>query len=81
MTAAHFYLRKAISLAVENVEAGAGGPFGALIVQVDQILASGTNRVTADHDPIAHAEIVAIRVACQELGKFALPDCEAVYQL
>lgn len=65
------WLARAIALATENVGAG-GGPFGALIVQGGEILATGQNRVTRDLDPTAHAEVVAIRAACQAVGDFSL---------
>ena len=59
------WMRRAIELAVENVRAAKGGPFGAVIVQDGRILAEGTNLVTSTNDPTAHAEIVAIRGACR----------------
>jgi guanine deaminase len=65
------YLNSAVALAVENVSRG-GGPFGALVVTADGRIYGGTNRVTADNDPTAHAEVVAIRRACAELGTFDL---------
>jgi guanine deaminase len=65
------FLERTIELAVENV-ANAGGPFGALIVQGGRVVAEGQNRVTATLDPTAHAEVVAIRAACQLLGSFSL---------
>lgn len=68
-------MREAIRLAVENVEAGTGGPFAALVVKDGRIIGSGTNRVTSTHDPTAHAEIVAIRKACAILGTFHLAGC------
>jgi len=68
------FMRAAISLAVENVERG-GGPFGALVVSDGEIIARGTNRVTASHDPTAHAEVVAIRSACDAVGHFELTGC------
>lgn len=55
---------------------GLGGPFGALIVRGDTVLAEGCNRVTSSHDPTAHAEVVAIRAACQLVGDFSLAGCE-----
>ena len=61
----------AIELASENV-ANAGGPFGAIIVRDGVILGEGQNRVTANLDPTAHAEVVAIRAACQNIGDFSL---------
>jgi len=66
---------RAIQLSVENVNAG-GGPFGAVVVKDGAIIAEGVNRVTANHDPTAHAEISAIRAACAKLGAFELKDCD-----
>lgn len=68
-------MRKAIELSVENVANG-GGPFGAVIARNGQIVATGVNRVTADHDPTAHAEVNAIRAACEKLKTFDLGGCE-----
>lgn len=68
------FLEEAIRLAVANV-ADQGGPFGAVIVKEDQVVATGANRVTRDNDPTAHAEIIAIRRACQALGTFGLQGC------
>lgn len=68
-------MQKAIELAVENVHRG-GGPFGAVIVRGEEIIATGVNRVTARHDPTAHAEVNAIRAACERLGTFDLSGCE-----
>jgi len=65
------YLTHAVEIAVENVGAR-GGPFGAIVVAADGQVFEGTNRVTATNDPTAHAEVVAIRRACQELGTFSL---------
>lgn len=70
-------LRRAIALAVENVARG-GGPFGAVVVRDGAIVGKGTNRVTIDNDPSAHAEVVAIRDACRRLGTFRL-DGAVVY--
>lgn len=69
------FLRRAIRLAVENVESGRGGPFGAVIVKDGQVVAEGANHVTTQHDPTAHAEIVAIRAACARLDTFELRGC------
>ena len=69
-------MKKAVSLAVENVQSGHGGPFGALVVRNNEVIATGTNIVTATHDPTAHAEIVALRAACQKLQSFQLDGCE-----
>ncbi len=69
------FLEEAIRLAVENVHTGTGGPFGAVIVREGAVLARGGNRVTAAHDPTAHAEVQAIRAACRDLGTFQLDGC------
>ena len=69
-------MRRAIGLSIENVRQGRGGPFGAVVVQGDRIIAEGTNLVTSTNDPTAHAEIVAIRAACAALGSFQLTGCE-----
>ena len=69
------YAREAIALAHENMRQG-GGPFGALIVRDGEVIATGVNRVTATHDPTAHAEVVAIRRACATLKVFHLEGCE-----
>ncbi len=65
----------AIELSIENVAAG-GGPFGAVIARDGEIVATGVNRVTANHDPTAHAEVSAIRDACRKLGTHDLSGCE-----
>ena len=69
------FLREAVRLATQSAGSG-GGPFGALVVRGGEIIATGTNRVTADHDPTAHAEIEAIREACRRLESFQLEGCE-----
>jgi len=69
------YMRQAIALAIEGVERGFGGPFGAVIVHDDQVIGRGQNRVLVDTDPTAHAEVVAIREASAALGDFRLLDC------
>lgn len=68
-------MQRAIALAVENVRQG-GGPFGAVIVRNGKILAEGVNRVTANHDPTAHAEVQAIRKAAALLQTFDLQGCD-----
>jgi tRNA(Arg) A34 adenosine deaminase TadA len=68
-------MRRAIELSRENVRRG-GGPFGAVIVRAGEVVGEGFNRVTATNDPTAHAEVVAIRNACERLGTFSLHGCE-----
>lgn len=65
------YLARAVDIAVQNVR-NAGGPFGAIVVSADGQVFEGVNRVTANLDPSAHAEVTAIRNACQGLGTFDL---------
>lgn len=69
------HLREAIRLAEVSARSG-GGPFGALVVRDGRVIAAGANRVTADGDPTAHAEVVAVREACRRLGSHALEGCE-----
>jgi guanine deaminase len=70
------FMREAIRLSLENIRSGKGGPFGAVIVKDGKIIARGFNQVTSSNDPTAHAEVVAIREACKELGTFQLDGCE-----
>ncbi|MEE4256084.1 MAG: nucleoside deaminase [Bacteroidales bacterium] len=70
------YMEMAIRLARQNVKSGKGGPFGAVIVKDGQVIASAMNEVIADDDPTAHAEVVAIRRACKELGTYQLQGCD-----
>lgn len=70
------FMWRAIALATENVRSGMGGPFGAVIVRDGAIVGEGSNRVTEENDPTAHAEVRAIRVACRALGTFTLGGCE-----
>ncbi len=70
------FMRRAIALALENVRAGSGGPFAAIVVKDGRVIAEGTNRVTTSNDPTAHAEIVAIREACHALKNFQLTGCD-----
>src|SRR5271170_1412404 len=69
------FMRRAIAIAIENVRSG-GGPFGAVVVKNGQVIAEGVNRVTADNDPTAHAEVVVIREACRALADFQLGGCD-----
>lgn len=68
------YMKLAAELSSENIDNG-GGPFGAVIVRDNEIISTGVNRVTADNDPTAHAEVNAIREACRKLGTFQLEGC------
>jgi tRNA(Arg) A34 adenosine deaminase TadA len=70
------FLRRAIALAVENVNAGGGGPFAAVVVREGRIVGEGVNTVTTANDPTAHGEVNAIRAACAALGVFSLAGCE-----
>ncbi len=70
------FMQRAIQLAIDNVNARRGGPFGAVVVRAGAILAEGTNLVTSTLDPTAHAEITAIRAACRAAGSFQLDGCE-----
>ena len=68
------YMKMAIELSDSNVDAG-GGPFGAVIVRGDEVIATGANHVVPNNDPTAHAEVSAIREACRKLQTFKLEDC------
>ncbi len=70
------FMQMAIELARQGMENGIGGPFGAVVVQNGQAIGWGCNSVTSTLDPTAHAEIVAIRKACQTIGSFSLEGCE-----
>ncbi|CCH52316.1 CMP/dCMP deaminase zinc-binding protein [Fibrisoma limi BUZ 3] len=69
------FLREAIRLAREGMHTGQGGPFGSVVVKDGQIVGRGSNQVTSTNDPTAHAEVVAIRDACRNLGTFQLEGC------
>jgi tRNA(Arg) A34 adenosine deaminase TadA len=69
-------MRRAIALSLENVKSGRGGPFGAVVVRGSEIIGEGTNQVTSTNDPSAHAEVLAVRAACQKLRDFQLKGCE-----
>ncbi|CAN6726741.1 unnamed protein product [Malus baccata var. baccata] len=70
------FLRKAVEEVYEGVECGDGGPFGAVVVQNDQVVVSCHNMVLKNTDPTAHAEVTAIREACKKLKQTELSDCE-----
>ena len=67
-------MRRAIELSENSVRNG-GGPFGAVIAKNGEIVAEGSNKVTNDNDPTAHAEVCTIRKACQKLNTFDLSGC------
>ena len=69
------FMQAAINLAKKGMDCNCGGPFGAVVVKDDKIIAEGCNRVTSTNDPTAHAEVVAIREACKKLNSFQLKDC------
>ena len=69
-------MARAIQLAIESVQNCQGGPFGAVIVKGDAIVAEASNCVPSANDPTAHAEVLAIRRACTELGTFELKECD-----
>jgi guanine deaminase len=70
------FIREAIRLSIEKMEANEGGPFGAVVVRDGEIVGRGWNRVTSTNDPTAHAEVLAIRDACSCLKTFSLAGCE-----
>ena len=69
-------MREAIRLSIQMMRRGKGGPFGAVVVRNGKVVGRGSNQVTSTNDPTAHAEILAIREACQRLKTFQLEDCE-----
>ncbi|HLT52298.1 MAG TPA: nucleoside deaminase [Flavobacteriaceae bacterium] len=70
-----YFMQRAIALAQQGMDNNAGGPFGAVVVKNGEIVAEGHNCVTSTNDPTAHAEVVAIRKACEVLRTFQLDDC------
>ncbi|WP_020601494.1 nucleoside deaminase [Spirosoma spitsbergense] len=70
-----FFLRQTFQLAREGMTTNQGGPFGSLVVRDGEIVGRGYNQVTSTNDPTAHAEVVAIRDACRNLGTFQLEGC------
>ncbi len=69
-------MARAIQLSIEGVRSGQGGPFGSVIVKDGKIIAEAANQVTSNNDPTAHAEVLAIRKACESLRCFELKNCE-----
>ncbi len=76
MTREEKFMLEAIALSQNGVLQNEGGPFGCVIVKDDIIVGRGNNKVTSTNDPTAHAEVVAIRDACKNLGTFQLEGCE-----
>ncbi|RYG02263.1 MAG: nucleoside deaminase [Chitinophagaceae bacterium] len=70
------FMQMAVELARKGMEDGTGGPFGCVVVKDGEIIATGSNAVTSTNDPTAHAEVVAIRKACEVLGTHQLAGCE-----
>jgi tRNA(Arg) A34 adenosine deaminase TadA len=66
------HLARAVALSREHMHAGAGGPFGSIVVRDGAVIGEGWNQVTSTNDPTAHAEVVAIRRACQAIASFSL---------
>lgn len=76
MTREEKFMIEAIALSEHAVAQNEGGPFGCIVVKNDKIVGRGNNRVISTNDPTAHAEMVAIRDACKNMGTFQLEDCE-----
>ena len=74
--AKHKHMLHAVNLSRKKMEEGCGGPFGAIIVKDGEVISEGWNKVTSSNDPTAHAEVSAIRAACEKLGTFNLAGCE-----
>ena len=70
------YMRMALNEARKGIKDGHGGPFGAVIVKDDVVVAKGHNQVINNNDPTCHGEIMAIHKACKKLGTFDLSGCE-----
>lgn len=76
MTREEKFMQEAINLSQNGMNNNEGGPFGCVIVKGDEIIGRGNNKVMCNNDPTAHAEVVAIRDACKNLGSFQLDECE-----
>ena len=70
------YMKTAKELADDNLKTNVGGPFGACIVKDGKIIGRGSNHVLSNNDPTAHAEVMAIRDACKNIGSYDLSGCE-----
>ncbi len=69
------FLQRALALAKSGMDSNEGGPFGAIVVKDGRIIAESNNQVLLKNDPTAHAEMVAIRRACEKLDSFQLTEC------
>ena len=69
------FMQRAVELSKNGMSSGDGGPFGCVVVKDGKIIAEGNNKVTSSNDPTAHAEVVAIRAACEQLSSFQLEGC------
>jgi guanine deaminase len=76
MTREEKFMQEAIHLSHQGMVNNEGGPFGCIVVKGDEIVGRGNNKVSSTNDPTAHAEVTAIRDACQNLGTFQLEGCE-----
>jgi guanine deaminase len=76
MSHANPFLQRAVELSIQGSTLGKGFPFGAVVVRNGEIVGEGHNEVIIGTDPTAHAEVVAIRNACTNLGTYELADCE-----
>ncbi|MEO5499817.1 MAG: nucleoside deaminase, partial [Ginsengibacter sp.] len=70
------FMMQAVELSQKAMDNNEGGPFGCIVVKGDKVVGRGYNKVTTTNDPTAHAEVVAIRDACNNLKTFQLTDCE-----
>ena len=70
------YMKIAKELSEDNLKTNVGGPFGACVVKNGKIIGKGSNHVLSNNDPTAHAEIIAIREACKNIGSYDLSNCE-----
>lgn len=70
------YMKVAKELSKEAIDKNIGGPFGACVVKNGEIIGKGYNHVLENNDPTAHAEVMAIRDACKNIGSYDLSECE-----
>lgn len=70
------FMEEAVALGLQGMHSNEGGPFGCVVVKDGQIIGKGWNKVMANNDPTAHAEVTAIRDACKNINSFQLTGCE-----